>query len=199
MDVARFFAYGLLGPDTPSYLGSDDHTARTIAANGIRLVLDEHRTTTTPTLKSGRPGKTKVAYGDVDAAAKWLWRFVDGAKTAGELYGRTLVVFAAQHHAQQLVLARSQRRGSALPRSRKDVARKAFERVTKDALPGAHTQLVRALEREARAYAKRQAELAAAARSEREQTAAAAAEPGDEPGAEVEDLVEPDDEPGDGD
>ena len=45
MDVARFFAYGLLGPDTSSYLGTGDHVARTIAANGIRLVLDEHRTT----------------------------------------------------------------------------------------------------------------------------------------------------------
>ena len=128
MDVARFFAYGLLGPETSSYLGTSDHVARTIAANGLRLVLDEHRTTTTPTLKSGKPGKTKVAYGDADAAVKWLWRFVDGAKTAGELYGRVLVVFAAQHYASQLVLATSQRRGSVLPRSHKDIARKAFER-----------------------------------------------------------------------
>lgn len=37
MDVARFFAFGLLGPDTSSYLGTADHRARTIAANGIRL------------------------------------------------------------------------------------------------------------------------------------------------------------------
>jgi hypothetical protein len=59
IDVARFFAYGLLGPDTPSYLGTGDHVARTIAANGMRLVLDEHRTTETPTLTSGQPGKPK--------------------------------------------------------------------------------------------------------------------------------------------
>ncbi len=72
--------------DAVSYLGTGDHVARTIAANGLRLVLDEHRTTTTPTLKSGKPGKTKVTYGDVDDAVKWLWRFVDGAKTAGELF-----------------------------------------------------------------------------------------------------------------
>ena len=39
------------------------------------------------TLKSGKPGKTKVAYADVDAASKSLWRFVDGAANAGELYG----------------------------------------------------------------------------------------------------------------
>jgi hypothetical protein len=28
-----------------------------------------------------------------------LWKFVDGAKTAGELYGRALVVIAAEQHA----------------------------------------------------------------------------------------------------
>ena len=159
MHVARFFAYGLLGPETSSYLGTSDHVARTIAANGLRLVLDEHRTTTTPTLKSGKPGKTKVAYGDVDAAAKWMWRFIDGAKTAGELYGRVLVVFAAQHYASQLVLANSQRRGSVLPRSHKDIARKAFERVTKSVLPASHVRLQRALAAEARTYSAKIGEL----------------------------------------
>jgi ParB/RepB/Spo0J family partition protein len=116
MDVARFFAFGLLGPESAHYLGTSDHVARTIAANGIRLVLDEHRTTDTPTLKSGQPGKTKVTYGEPEDALKWLWKFVDGAKSAGELYGRTLVVFACQHYANQLALPTSQRRGSVLPR-----------------------------------------------------------------------------------
>jgi hypothetical protein len=122
-------------------------------------VLDEHRATTTPTLKSGKPGRTKVAYGDVDAAAKWMWRFVDGAKTAGELYGRVLVVFAAQHYASQLVVANSQRRGSVLPRSHKDIARKAFERVTKRVLPASHVRLQRALAAEARTYSAKIGEL----------------------------------------
>lgn len=159
LDVARFFAYGLLGPESSSYLGTGDHVARTIAANGLRLVLDEHRTTSTPTLKSGKAGKTKVAYGDVDAAATWLWRFVDGAKSAGELYGRVLVVFAAQHHTCQLVLATSQRRSSVLPRSHKDMARKAFARVTKSVLPASHKALERALAAEARSYHARIDEL----------------------------------------
>jgi hypothetical protein len=39
-------------------------------------VLDEHRTTETPTLKGGQPGKTKVTYGEPETALKWLWRFV---------------------------------------------------------------------------------------------------------------------------
>jgi hypothetical protein len=122
-------------------------------------VLDEQRATTTLTLKSGQPGKTKVVYGDVDAADKWLWQFVDGAKNAGELYGRVLVVFAAQHYASQLVLAASQRRGSVLPRSHKDIARKAFERVTKSVLPASHVQRRRALAAEARSYSARIDEL----------------------------------------
>jgi len=167
MDVARFFAYGLLGPDVRGYLGTGDHTVATIAANGIRLVIAEHRTTTTPTLKSGQPGKTKVAYGEVEDAAAWLWKFIDGAKSAGELYGRVLVVFAAQNYAQDLVLPGSKRHGPVLPRSRKDAARKAFERLTKKVLPASHVALQRALEREARAYGKRQEELSAAARAER--------------------------------
>jgi ParB/RepB/Spo0J family partition protein len=154
IDVARFFAYGLLGPESSSFLGTGDHVARTIAANGLRLVLEEHRVTTTPTLKSGKRGVTKVVYGDVEVAEKWLWRFVDAAKTAGDLYGRVLVVFAAQHYAHQLVLANSKRRRSALPSSHKDIARKAFERVTKNALGASHMQLQRALAAEARSYAK---------------------------------------------
>jgi hypothetical protein len=122
-------------------------------------VLEEHRTTTTPTLKSGAPGKTKIAYCEPDVAATWLWRFVDGAKTAGELYGRALVVFAAQHYASQLVLPASKRRASVLPRSHKDAARKAFARVTKGVLPASHTQLQRAIAAEARAYERSIAEL----------------------------------------
>jgi ParB/RepB/Spo0J family partition protein len=159
IDVARFFAYGLLGPDASHYGGREDDVAQAIAANGLRLVLEEHRTTTTPTLKSGKPGKTKVAYCEPEVAAKWLWRFVDGAKTAGELYGRALVVFAAQHYATQLVLRASKRRASVLPRSHKDTARKAFERVTKSVLPASHTQLQRAIAAEARAYDRSIAQL----------------------------------------
>ncbi len=172
IDVARFFAYGLLGPETSSYLGTSDHVARTIAANGLRLVLDEHRTTQTPRLKSGKPGKTKVSYGEPDAACKWLWRFVDGAKSAGELYGRTLVVFAAQHYASQLVLPTSQRRGSVLPRSHNDTARKAFERVTSKVLPGSYRQLQRALAAEARDYQRKTTTLEQNAREARSAAAA---------------------------
>ena len=168
MDVARFFAYGLLGPDERGYLGTGDHTVQTIAANGIRLVFDQHRTTDRPTLKSGQPGKTKVAYGEPAEAVAWLWKFLDGARNAAELYGRALVVFAAQHYVSQLVLPASKRHGSVLPRSRKDIARKAFERIAKPVLPASHVELQRALEREVRAYEKRVQQLATDAAAERD-------------------------------
>jgi hypothetical protein len=147
------------GPDSLNFLGTGGHTVAAIAANGIRLVFDEHRTTTTPKLKSGGAGKTKVAYGEAKDAAAWLWKFIEGAQDAGELYGRVLVVFASQHYAQQLVLPDSARRYSVLPRTRKDTARKAFARITKQVLPATHLQLARAIEREARDYRKRQKEL----------------------------------------
>jgi ParB/RepB/Spo0J family partition protein len=185
IDVARFFAYGLLGPDERGYLGGGDHTVATIAANGIRLVIEQHRTVTTPTLKSGKPGRTKVAYGEVEDAAKWLWKFVDGARSAGELYGRALVVFAAQHYAHDLVLATSQRRSSVLPRSHKDAARKAFERVTKAVLPASYAQLQRALDREARAYAKQQDELIKLASQQHVASSADEDVTDDSPGAEA--------------
>jgi ParB/RepB/Spo0J family partition protein len=157
MDVARFFAYGVLGPDTTDL--RRNATAAVIAATGIRLVFDEHRETVTPRLKNGGFGKTKVSYGEVEDAAAWMWKFIDGASNAGELYGRVLVVFAAQQYARQLVLAASKRCPSALPRSRKDTVRKAFERVTREVLPATHVQLARAIEREARTHLKRQQQL----------------------------------------
>ncbi|HTZ62675.1 MAG TPA: ParB/RepB/Spo0J family partition protein [Solirubrobacteraceae bacterium] len=160
MDVARFFAYGLLGPDRAGFLGTGEHTVATLAANGVRLVFDQHRTTTTATLKNGKPGVTKVVYGEPADAAAWMWKFLDGARNAGELYGRVLVLFAAQHYVNDLVLAASQRRGSALPRSRNDIARKSFERVVKPLLPTTHVELRRALDREARAHVRSQERLA---------------------------------------
>jgi ParB/RepB/Spo0J family partition protein len=180
MDVARCLAFGILGPQTTSYLGTSDHVARTIAANGLRLVLDEHRTTTTPTLKSGKLGKTKVAYGEPDDAMTWMWRFVDGATTAGDLYGRVLVVFAAQHYACQLVLPIAKRLGSVLPRSHNDTARKAFERITKKVLPASYTQLQRALTAEANTYRDRVDELDTGARAPREADEAIAADSTDD-------------------
>jgi ParB/RepB/Spo0J family partition protein len=169
MDVARFFAYSVLGPETTMLGGPNSRTvAETIAATGIRLVFGDYRETTTPILKSGKPGKTKVTYDDPEEATKWLWHFVDGAKTAAELYGRVLTVFACQHYAEQLVLSRSRRSSSVLPSSHDGRARKAFERVTRGVLPGSHKELQRALKRAARDQNKAIEDLAAAERKAKE-------------------------------
>lgn len=165
MDVARFFAYSVLGPETTMLGGPNSRTvAETIAATGIRLVFGDYRETTTPILKSGKPGKTKVTYDDPEEATKWLWRFLDGARTAAELYGRALTVFACQHYAEQLVLSRSRRSSSVLPSSHEDRARKAFERLTRGLLPGSHKELQRALKRAARDQDKRIEDLIVAER-----------------------------------
>jgi ParB/RepB/Spo0J family partition protein len=162
LDVARFFVYGVLGIER-GY--GRDTLVDVIAASGIRLVIDEHRETITPRLKGGGWGKTKVSYADPEAAIAWLWKFIGGAKDARELYGRALVVFAAQHYAEQLILPQSKRRSSAIPSSHKDIALKAFERLTKSVLPTSHLDLRRALEREARAHGKAVAQLGKAAKA----------------------------------
>jgi hypothetical protein len=54
--VTSQFAYGLLGPETGHYLGTSDHVARTIAANGIRLLVAGH--------EAIRPTRTVARVGD---------------------------------------------------------------------------------------------------------------------------------------
>jgi len=90
IDVARVFVYGLLGADYDSspYTQTGDRVAR-LAASGIRLVIDEFRADVTKTRKDGSRGRLRIDYGDAkqpDAAVKWLWKFVDGARDAGELF-----------------------------------------------------------------------------------------------------------------
>lgn len=107
------FRFALLGAD---YNGSPysqigERVAR-LAVTGIRLVVDDFRTDVTKTRKDGSRGKLRIDYGDPhdpDKAVAWLWRFIDAAKTAGELYGRALVVVAAEQYASRLVVPTSQR------------------------------------------------------------------------------------------
>jgi hypothetical protein len=40
-------------------------------------------------LKNGSRGRLRIDYGDPcqpDAAVKWLWKFLDGARSAGEFF-----------------------------------------------------------------------------------------------------------------
>src|SRR4051812_3224765 len=130
LDVARFFVYALLGPDHDSspYTQSGERIAR-IAAGGIRLVIGELRSDVTKTRKDGSRGRLRYDYGDhrdPQAALAWLWKFLAGAKPASELYGRALVVVAAEQYATRLVVPGSQRMAAARRSSHKDLAAKAL-------------------------------------------------------------------------
>jgi hypothetical protein len=102
---------------------------------GIRLVIDDFRADVTKTLKSGKRGRLQIAYGDprkpatAEPAVKWLWRYVDGARTPGELYGRALVVIAAEQYACRLVVPNSQQGSPIRYGSHADRAQKALAKL----------------------------------------------------------------------
>jgi hypothetical protein len=82
----------LLGADHDSspYTQTGERIAR-IAAGGVRLVIEERRSDVTKTRKDGSRGRLRIDYGDYrdpQAALAWLWKSVDGAKTAGALRPR---------------------------------------------------------------------------------------------------------------
>ena len=88
--VARFFVYGLLGSDYDDspYTQTGERVAR-LAVSGIRLVIEEFRADITKTRKDGTKGALRIDYGngrEPQDPVAWLWKYIDGAKTAGELF-----------------------------------------------------------------------------------------------------------------
>jgi hypothetical protein len=143
--------YALLGADYDSapYTQTGERIAR-IAAGGIRLVIDELRSDVTTTRKNGTRGRLRDDYGDhrdPQAAIAWLWKFIDGANTAGELYGRALVVIAAEQHATRLVVASSQRMPAMRWSSHKDLAAKALKKLADRHIATSLTRLEQAVKR----------------------------------------------------
>ena len=121
-----------------------------LAMAGICLVIDEFRTDVTKTRKDGSRGKLRIDYGDShepEVPVKWLWKFIDGAHTAGELYGRALVVIAAEQYACRLVVPQSQRSPPSSWSSHKGNAAKALEKLAGPHLPGSLRQLETAVKR----------------------------------------------------
>src|ERR1700722_19014516 len=125
--------FSLLGPDWDQspHTQTGDRVAE-LAARGVRLVIEEFRTDVTKTRKDGSRGALRIDYGDPRKPEKpiaWLWKFIDGAKTAGELYGRALVVIAAEQYASRLVVPQSQQHPAMRWHSHKDHARKALAKL----------------------------------------------------------------------
>jgi hypothetical protein len=156
MNVARFFALGLLGADYDQspYTQTGERVTR-LAMSGIRLVIEEFRSDVTKTRKDGSKGAVRIDYGDPhqpEAAIAWMWKFVDGARSAGELYGRVLVVICAEQYASRLVVPQSQRTHPSRWSSHKDQAAKALKKLAGPHLPASLKELDRAITRAHRAY-----------------------------------------------
>jgi hypothetical protein len=137
----------------------------------VRLVIDELSSDVTKTRKDGTRGRLRVDYGDhrnPDAALKWLWMFVDGAKTANELYGRALMVIAAEQHATRLVVPSSQRMPATRWSSHKDIAAKALEKLAGPHVPASLSKLEQAVKRAHAAYDKAEAQVRELQRAERQ-------------------------------
>jgi hypothetical protein len=130
VNVAKFFVYSLLGSDYDDspYTQQGERVAR-LAVSGIRLVIEEFRADVTKTRKDGSKGALRIDYGngrEPQEPVRWMWKYIDGAKTAGELYGRALVVIAAEQYASRLlVVPTSQRTHPTRFASHKDLAAKA--------------------------------------------------------------------------
>jgi ParB/RepB/Spo0J family partition protein len=172
INVAKFFVYAVLGADHDNspYTQTGERIAR-IAAGGVRLLFDELRTDVTKTRKDGTRGRLRYDYGDhrdPQAALAWLWKYIDGAKTAGELYGRALVVIAADQYATRLVVPSSQRMPATRWSSHKDLAAKALKRLAGQHVPAPLARLEQAVKRAHATYDKAEAGAREEQRAERQ-------------------------------
>jgi hypothetical protein len=109
---------------------------------------------------------------------RWLWKFIDGAKTPSELYGRALVVIVAEQYASRLVVPSSQRMPATRWSSHKDIAAKALMKLAGPHVPASLTKLEQAVKRAHRAYDKAETAAREQHRAEREAI-------GTEPGRDV--------------
>jgi hypothetical protein len=113
-------------------------------------VIEEFRADVTKTRKDGSKGALRIDYGngrEPQEPVRWLWKYVDGAKTAGEIYGRALVVIAAEQYASRLVVPQSQRMSPTRWSSHKDLATKALAKLATSHLPASLRQLEAAVKR----------------------------------------------------
>lgn len=151
MDLARFLVFALLDADHDGspWTQSGERVAR-LAVSGIRLVIEQFRTDITKTRKDGTRGARRIDYGSPQTPEdpiKWLWKYLDGARTASELYGRALVVILAEQHACRLVVPHSQQTPPIRWDSHNNKAARALAKLAKGHLPGSLTQLQKAIER----------------------------------------------------
>jgi hypothetical protein len=188
MTVARYFVFALLQGDGDEGYATYGDRARDLATRGIRLVVEDFRTDVTKTKKDGTRGALRIDYGspqDSKATREWLWKYLGAATSAGELYGRALVIITAEKYALRLVVPSSQQHPPIQWSSRKDQAEKALAKLVGSHLPATLTQLERAI---AKAKSDRDKQLAGLREDQRAAAAAADPDEGAEPDAE--DLID---------
>jgi ParB/RepB/Spo0J family partition protein len=189
LDVARFFVYALFEGDAEDGYGTYGDRARNLAIRGVRLVIEEFRTDVTKTKKDNTRGALRMDYGnpqDSTATREWMWKYLQAAKTAGELYGRALVIISAEHYATGLVVPASQQHPPLAWSSRKGYAQKALAKLAGPHLPAT----LKALEKSV-AKAKRDHDKTLAAIAENQTAAAAAAATAEPDGNELADVEGP--------
>jgi hypothetical protein len=84
------------------------------------------------------------------------FKFLDGARSAGDLYGRAIVVLAAEQYACRLVLPSTQQVTPHRWPSHNDHARKALAKLAAPPLPATLKQLEKAIEKAHGAYERAQ-------------------------------------------
>jgi ParB/RepB/Spo0J family partition protein len=180
MNVARFFVYAVLGADTTTGGYGNDTAVSAIALRGIRLVVGEFRQDVTKTRQDGSRGALRITYGDGikhDNQSHWLWKYLDGARSVGDLYGRALVVIAAEQYASRLVVPASQQTKPLSWPSHKDIARKTLTKLAGSHLAPTLKALEKAVAKAEREHKEAEKALSEAQRSAREASFTTADEP----------------------
>jgi hypothetical protein len=95
-------------------------------------------------------------------------RYIDGAKTAGELYGRALMVIAAEQHASRLVVPSGQQTPATRWSSHKDLADKALKKLAGPHVPASLSKLEQAVKRAHAAFDKAEVQIREQQRAERQ-------------------------------
>jgi ParB/RepB/Spo0J family partition protein len=192
INVARLFVYAALGSDYHSGYGTAGEKVKQLAMTGVRLVIEEFREDVTKTKKDGSRGALRISYGDQhkpEEQVAWMWKFLDGAKTAGELYGRALVVIAAEQYASRLVVPSSQQHRPLGWSSHKDQAAKALAKLAGPHLPASLKQLEKAIVKAKSEYDKQLSDAA----QQRRSASDTATEPAPETDAD-DDATDPDED-----
>jgi hypothetical protein len=139
VNVAKFVVYSLLGADyddSPYTQQGERVRAAGRLWNPARDRAVPRRRHQDPQGRCQRRAPDRHGNGrEPQEPVRWLWKYVDGARTAGEIYALALVVIAAEKYASGLVVPTSQRTHPTRWASHKDLAAKTLLKLARPHLP----------------------------------------------------------------